>query len=1649
MECGTILTKKLLVCCLMTSPPSLLQEQSTMPVRFKSYPWLWTVDRVEELWLYFFFLFFTLAISASSCWGVYQAPAESTSQESIGLGTRRELFVDKYLIENLEGVTLKLHEPRPTEAMEQPANDMEYGTIIQDDTLFRMYSREGRGAKFDGDDKEVTRYCESTDGIHWTKPNLGLVELEGSKENNVILKEAPFCHNFAPFLDENPSIEKKSRFKALAGTVKSGLVAFESADGIHWSKIQSEPVIQYTKEYAFDSQNVAFWSAYEGMYVCYFRHFLDGKLRSICRTTSKDFIHWTEPVAMKPNLPDEHLYTSLTHPYFRAPHIYIATPTRFFPNANNRTDILFMTARGDRPFDRTFRQAWIRPGLDSQRWENRANYAAWHIVQTGPTEMSLYTTPFRRFTLRLDGFASVHADDQTGWMTTKIFTMSGDRLVINASTSAAGCLRLEFTDPNGIPLDGFRFEDCEAFVGDAIETEVVWKSKADLRKLKGLPIRARFELTDADLYAIQFQADDVRRVDFRKDLRPIFEQRCMACHGALKQEAGLRLDTAAAVYKGGDSGPAIEVNRSDRSILVQRVQSKQPESRMPPEGHALEASQIQAIEDWIDQGAGVPDDDRPEEDPNLHWAFQTPIRPTVAATLDPASNPIDVLLQEEWATHGLEPQSLATPSTRLRRLYLDLLGLPPSPDTLSRFIADPSQSAYEKIVDELLASPQYAERWARHWMDVWRYADWFGRRYVPDVWNSAPQIWRWRDWIVESLNRDVGYDQMIREMLAADEFNPGDPDSAVATGYLIRNWYALNPNDWMRSNVEHTSKAFLGLTVHCAHCHDHKYDPITQENYFQFRAFFEPIYVRQDRIAGQADPGPFQDYEYSTLRKVQRLGRVSIFDKQPDSPTWFYTGGDERNKQNERGAILPDVPEFLKAAFEKPIQSVTLPTHAWYPGLAPEIIETMMQEAKQSLDQATKEHQEARVAFESTSQSEDAKAAQTQREELVQSIRKKIQDAQEQASPERTSPLSGQQSLLLDARRGRRMLYRSMPEIPSVEEGDRVEFLVRILADTHFNFQLTRNNATGATATYVGFEKGAIKSYKPSSFEEFEVGKFDPLAAQTLRVELTLHPKLDQCSLKITEQSNHKVVVQETEIALNGWNPVGDPNQGILVDARPGSIAVVDDWRYVRATSDATAAREPLVEFNFEPDKHSQDSDLVGSFDWTLAANYSLPPASSKIVRTLPLLALNLLEQELKVAERAANRINSSLEIAKSKQNWKQSAMDELKARIAAEKGRHIPHELGVQEDLPSLSHRASILEKTTLWNRKQYEHLEVSKQLADAESKPLEDAGRSKEIEAASIRLAQIQSELEVAKQSLDNAQQQDASLASYQPLSPQYPKTSTGRRKALATWITSKKNPLTARVGVNHVWMRHFHQPLVKTVFDFGRNGSAATHPKLLDWLAVEWMESGWSFKHLHRLIVTSQAYQRQSTSLGNPSQAKDPENRWYWRMNAGRMEVEVLRDSILQLAGKLDPTMGGQELENKDIFTTWRRSLYYSCQPEEDGKSPLGMLFDGPDASDCYRRTRTVLPQQSLALTNSPLVHELSPLIAQRIEESLVSEERSDSIRFIHAAYQAVLNRSPSDPEQQLCLDYLNASSDLRIGRTSLVRVLLNHNDFVTIR
>lgn len=909
---------------------------------------------------------------------------------------------------------------------------------------------------------------------------------------------------------------------------------------------------------------------------------------------------------------------------------------------------------------------------------------------------------------------------------------------------------------------------------------------------------------------------ETETLQYERQIKPLLKARCYSCHGALKQESRLRLDTVTFMRAGGKHGDILRSNPGEAGVMLGRIRSTDPSERMPPEGEPLKAEEIENIARWIAGGAPAAAGELPEPDPLSHWSFRTPKRPSIPEVVDvrmKLRTPVDAFVSAEWKRRNIEPVPEAERSHLLRRVYLDLIGLPPTPEEQRRFLADTREDAYERVVDELLDSPRHGERWARHWMDVWRYADWFGRRHVPDVWNSAPQVWRWRDWIIRSLNSDKGYDRMVREMLAGDELEPGNDDVAVATGFLVRNWYALNPNQWMRENVEHTAKAFLGLTLNCAHCHDHKYDPITHKDYFRFRAFFEPLGLRQDWVAGEPDPGPFQKYDYSTLRKVVKEGTIRVMDEQLDAKTYVYLRGDERTFPPDKPVVEPGPPAFL-APSGIPIAPATLPPEIQYPGLKPFIRATLGEQRHKAMDAA----------------------------------RMELARAREQHEAARLAAVAG----------------------PAGE---------------------------ALAALLEGETRVALASNR--------------LAVATLDLEYL-----------------------EARIAAD--------------DARYGGGAQVP--------SDSGDLR-----------KKSEVASQVGR-RWQLA--------------------------------KAAQKLE----------------------------------ELRQQQRLLQLEHRVAAV-------RREAAGLDASKQQ------------KTRDEEAAALK--KLQDQVETAAKGLAAAESAlVTNSVNYEPLSPVYGAQTTGRRTALAKWIASRDNPLTARVAVNHVWQWHFHEPLVKTVQDFGRNGSAPSHPELLDWLAVEFMEHGWSLKHLHRLLVTSTTYRlassRPAGSLGSEAKTPsdpDPENRYLGRMNLGRMESEIVRDSVLSIAGTLDFKGGGYPVANTEADLVPRRSVYFECFPEEGGHDGFTSMFDPPDPGECYRRTRTILPQQSLALSNSAFVDAQSRNAADRVWGKVGGQDGAVE-RFAAEIFESILNRTGTPEELKIAREFLGEGSDGKV-RASFVRALFNHNDFVTIR
>jgi hypothetical protein len=421
----------------------------------------------------------------------------------------------------------------------------------------------------------------------------------------------------------------------------------------------------------------------------------------------------------------------------------------------------------------------------------------------------------------------------------------------------------------------------------------------------------------------------------------------------LKQEAGLRLDTVALMVEGGESGGVVTKGDPAASLILERVSDTDPVTRMPPEGEGepLSAEQLAMLKDWIKAGCPAPADEKPEANPKSHWAFQPRVRPAVPVVKNTAwvKNPIDAFLAHKHEEAGIVPQPEAPRHVLVRRLYLDLIGLPPLPEELAAIQADTSADWYEKLVEKLLADPRHGERWGRHWMDVWRYADWWGlgdqHRY------SQKHMWHFRDWIVESLNADTPYDEMVRLMLAADELHPDDPAKLRATAFLARNWFLFNRTPWMDETVEHVGKGLLGLTMNCSKCHAHKYDPIQQEDYYKFRAFFEPIETRVDVVAGEGN--------------LEKNGIPRVFDGHLDRPTYLFVRGED-TKPDTSKKIEPGVPEVFSFR-EIEIQPVTLPKTAVEPERQPWVLDAHLATARRAVEAAeAKQAKEPSVANEQT-----------------------------------------------------------------------------------------------------------------------------------------------------------------------------------------------------------------------------------------------------------------------------------------------------------------------------------------------------------------------------------------------------------------------------------------------------------------------------------------------------------------------------------------------------------------------------------------------------------------------------------------------------------------------------------------------------------
>lgn len=1120
-------------------------------------------------------------------------------------------------------------------------------------------------------------------------------------------------------------------------------------------------------------------------------------------------------------------------------------------------------------------------------------------------------------------------------------------------------------------------------------------------------------------------SEAVDAVDYERDIKPLLLHKCAGCHGAIRQTASLRLDAAELIRAGGESGPAILPGNASGSLLLERVTSTEADLRMPPEGEGepLTAAQAELVKRWIDSGAESPAGEPIPADPSEHWSYQPPRRPPVPEVADPAwvRNPIDAFVAAKRESLRLAPRAEASKETWLRRVFLDLIGLPPTPEELDAFLRDDSSLAYEQVVDSLLQRAEYGERWGRHWMDVWRYSDWHGSRGGNEIRYGQRHLWRWRDWIVESLNADKPYDQMVVEMLAGDEVAPADPDVLRATGYLGRNWYKFDRNVWMFDTVEHTSQALLGLTLRCARCHDHKYDPITQLDYYRFRAFFEPHQVRVDPLAfGTAEE------KDATLGMVLSDGVARVFDQELEAPTYLFRRGDDRSPDRDH-PLTPGVPAALGNA-EIDIRPVELPPEGYLPSLRPKFVEGLLARAASDLQAAQHRLGEARIEAEKV------------RLAVAELAARPIGDSAA-AGP----PAEPEQPHLQDRFETRSPRWQVVSGAWSWEEGKLAErsvgnFLTVVDSENHprdFVARVKYRTLAGGNYRSVGF-----------SFDYVDQGHSQDVYTSANDTA----PSIQAFHRRDGKQEYPEAGIVKTPVAVDEVIEVEVTARGQNLSIRLNGEPKLDyvmpvprrDGRFALWVHNGAAEFLEVELRAWRPTAEDLRRQLAAAEERVRLAEYG---------------------ERIAVAEGASVKARVAAEQAKYGGGAEASIAAAGAAAVAAE--RQLDVIRAEQVVFEAESFRQSLSADTAALAA-------TAPNEAQAMAEPVAGnppAGTEAAIQAADDRLAKAREGLATATQRREQRE------GTYTPLGPSFPTTSTGRRTALARWIVHPENPRTARVAVNQIWLRHFGQALVPTVANFGLNGQPPSHPELLDWLALELIENRWRMKPLHRQIVLSATY-RQSSALGAGDDAgaaavTDPENRYLWRMNSRRMEAEAVRDSILFVAGTLDATRGGQEISESLDQTVLRRSLYFRNTPNE--KVPFLNTFDIANPNECYERHQSVVPQQALALLNSALAIDQSRVLAERLSKSAgEGDDPQARTRFIVAAWRAILTRSPTPREIESCLAFLTENSAAsqaadaakfpagkqafrrapsadpsQRARENLIQVLFSHNDFVTIR
>jgi hypothetical protein len=952
-------------------------------------------------------------------------------------------------------------------------------------------------------------------------------------------------------------------------------------------------------------------------------------------------------------------------------------------------------------------------------------------------------------------------------------------------------------------------------------------------------------------------------IDFQRDIRPILSDNCFKCHGpdAASRKAKLRLDDRAAALKGGSSGEAALVpGKPDASEVIRRILSKEETEVMPPPrtGKKLTAQQIDLLRRWVAEGAEY----------RIPWAYQPPKRPPLPVLKHPSHvrNPIDLFLRARLEREGLRPSAAAGKEALIRRLSLDLVGLPPTPQEIDAFLADRSPDAYEKLVERLLTSPHHGERWGRHWLDAARYADSDG--YEKDKPRTA---WMYRDWVVSALNRDLPYDRFIIEQIAGDLLPGATQDQRVATGFLrnsmINEEGGIDPEQFrmeaMFDRMDALGKSVLGLTIQCAQCHDHKFDPIKQEDYYRLFA-----YLNDTHEANIAAYTPAEQ-----MKRADLLRRIR--------------------------------------AIEEDLKHRT-------PGWEKKLAEWEERERKQEIPWQVVKVKNAGDNSQRYVYHEDGS-----------------QTAWGYAPTKWKSLFSGR----TDVRKitGFRLEMLTDPDLPLGGPGRSplglfalTEFIVEV-ADPKKPNEKKRVKLVSASADF-GNES------KP------------------------LEPMFD-------DRSGKKRVTGPVSCAIDN-----DPLTAWGIDAGPG-----------RRNVDRKAV--------FVPDKPLE-----------------MPEGA--------ILTFHL-HQQHGGWNSDDNQNNNLGRFRFSVTSADRPAADPLP--------RHLRRLLGVPRQRRTPAQNAALFR---YWRTTVPEWKEANAKI--------EELWKQHPVGAAQLTLMARETHRQTFLLTRGDF------LKPARPVTPGVPAAlhplppgAENNRLGLAKWLVDRNSPTAARAIVNRVWQAYFGTGLVSTSEDLGVQSEPPTHPELLDWLAVEFMEGGWSLKKLHRLIVTSATY-RQSSKVTPELLRRDPGNRLLARGPRFRVEGEVVRDIALAAGGLLEDRLAGPPVHPPApgfLFVppasygpkTWmedtgrdryRRALYtfrFRSVPY-----PVLTNFDTPNGdASCVRRVRSNTPLQALTTLNEALFLECARGLARK---ALDGGGATDRGRLVYA-FRCCTARMPSERELGVLLSFLD--------------------------